>query len=269
LAAFYPSAGGRAAEGAEEVFLATVAEHEEALRVDTARPLQTNEPGRAGALVGGFLTVAERFGLPLRVLEVGASAGLNLRWDRFLYEARGATWGDPGSPVRLCDFNSESPPPFGVDATVAERRGCDPSPIDPATDDGATLLLSFVWPDQLSRIRLLRGAIEVARKVPAAVDEEPASSWLRSLARPRDGLATVVFHSIVHQYLGDEEAVAVTDALEAAAGAATATAPFAYLTMEPGDDEKVVEVRLTTWPGAAEELLAHSGYHGTAVRWLG
>lgn len=269
LAAFYPSAGGRAAEGAEEAFLATVAEHEEALRADTVQPLQTNEPGRAGALVGGFLTVAARFGLPLRVLEVGASAGLNLRWDRFLYEARGATWGHPVSPVRLCDFNSDSPPPFDVHAAVAERRGCDPSPIDATTDDGATLLLSFVWPDQLTRIRLLRGAIEVARRVPATVDEEAASSWLRRFAQPRDGLATVVFHSIVHQYLGDEEAAAVTDALDEAARAASATAPFAYLTMEPGDDEKVVEVRLTTWPGGDEELLAHSGYHGTAVRWLG
>lgn len=237
------------------------------MRGDTAQPLQTNEVGRAAALVGGFLTVAGRFGLPLNVLEVGASAGLNLRWDRFLYEARGRRWGEPASPVRLCDFNSENAPPFDVDAAVAGRRGCDPRPIDPATDEGATLLLSFVWPDQLSRIRLLRGAIEVARRVPAMVDREPASSWLRTFARPEPGAATVVFHSIVRQYLDDAEAAGVDAALEAAAGAATPDAPFAYLRMEPADDDhKVVEVRLTTWPGGGEELLAHTGYHGTGVR---
>ncbi|MDQ4125573.1 MAG: DUF2332 domain-containing protein, partial [Actinomycetota bacterium] len=242
----------------------------EALRADTAQPLQTNEPGRAAALVGGFLTVAERFGLPLNVLEVGASAGLNLRWDRFLYEARGRTWGDPASPVRLCDFNSETLPPFGVDAVVAARRGCDPNPIDPSTDEGATLLLSFVWPDQAGRISLLRGAIEVARDVPATVDREPASSWLRTHARPERGSATVVFHSIVRQYLDEDEATEMDAALEAAAAAATSEAPFAHLRMEPDeDDPKTVEVRLTTWPGGSEELLAHTGYHGTGVRWLG
>ena len=270
LAAFYPSAGGdSSAEGAEDAFLATVAEHAGALRDETAQPLQTNEVGRSGALVGGFLVVAERFGLPLNVLEIGASAGLNLRWDRFLYEARGQTWGDPRSPVRLCDFNSETPPPFHVDATVGARRGCDPRPVDPTTDEGATLLLSFVWPDQLARIRLLRGAIEVARQVPAAVDAAPASSWLRGFAAPSDGLATVVFHSIVRQYLDDDEAAGVTRALEAAAGSATREAPFAYLRMEPDDDDpRMVDVHLTTWPGGDESLLAHSGYHGTSVRWL-
>ena len=46
-------------------------------------------------IVGGFLAVAAHTGLPLRTFEVGASAGLNLRWDRFFYEARGATWGPP------------------------------------------------------------------------------------------------------------------------------------------------------------------------------
>lgn len=271
LAAFYPSSGGRAdGEGAEEAFLATVAEHEAVLRTDTPQPLQTNEPGRAAALVGGFLVVAERSGLPLNVLEIGASAGLNLRWDRFLYEARGHAWGDPESPVRLCDFNTESLPPFHVAAPVASRRGCDSRPIDATTDEGATLLLSFVWPDQPARIRLLRGAIEVARRVPATVDEAPAGVWLEERLRNRaEGAATVVFHSIVRQYLDEDEATAVAGAIEAAGAAATGSTPFAYLRMEPNEEEsKVVEVRLTTWPDGKDELLAHTGYHGTAVRWL-
>jgi hypothetical protein len=282
LAVFYPSVGGdTGAPGAEAAFLDAVAEHEATLQRDTEQPLQTNEPGRAAALVGGFLTVADRFGLPLRVLEIGASAGLNLRWDHFLYEARGETWGDPSSPVRLCDFNSEAAPPFHVAASVAERRGCDPRPIDPTTEDGATLLLSFVWPDQLARIRLLRGAIEVARRVPASVDRAPASEWLRRNLGHAGGVATVVFHSIVLQYMDEAEQRAVRDAIERAGGRATSEAPVAYLRMEPDEENpKIVEVRLTTRPGDArrgglgrtaerDELVAHTGYHGNAVRWLG
>ncbi|MFI4936819.1 MAG: DUF2332 family protein, partial [Caulobacterales bacterium] len=43
---------------------------------------QTNEVRRSACLLGGFLTVAAETGLPLRCLELGASAGLNQSWDR-------------------------------------------------------------------------------------------------------------------------------------------------------------------------------------------
>ena len=67
-------------------FLAAVEEHRDELIVSLTRGVQTNEVGRCAALLLGFLAVARETGLPLRVLEVGASAGLNLRWDRYRYE---------------------------------------------------------------------------------------------------------------------------------------------------------------------------------------
>ena len=271
LAEFYPSAGGsRSPEGAAPAFLAAVAEHADELGADSHRPLQTNEVGRSAALVAGFLAVADRFGLPLDVLELGASAGFNLRWDHYLYEARGETWGDPASPVRLCGYNSEAAPPFHVSAEVLRRRGCDPSPIDPLTEEGRISLVSFVWPDQPARLRLLRGALEVAGRVPVEVDKGPASSWLDgALATPSPGTARVVFHSIVWQYMDARERAAVTAAIEAAGGRAARETPLAWLRMEPSEDQKIVEVRLRTWPGDDDRLIATSGYHGTAVRWLG
>ena len=63
---------------------------------------------------------ARRPGLPLRLLEVGASAGLNLRWDRYFYTAAGGSWGDPGSPVRFDPPFTEGAPPLHVRA--ADRR---------------------------------------------------------------------------------------------------------------------------------------------------
>src|SRR5919201_1678692 len=114
-------------------FRATVAEHVEALRAEVLRAVQTNEVGRSAALVGGFLLAARDTGLPLRVLELGASAGLNLRWDAFRYETESAAWGDPGSPVRLEGAYDGAAPPFEVAATVAERRGGGPHPPGPPT----------------------------------------------------------------------------------------------------------------------------------------
>jgi hypothetical protein len=84
LAAHYPSVGGDGdAERAWAALRAYVGEHLEAVRALLDRGVQTNEVGRAAALVCGFLDVAGRARLPLRCLEIGASAGLNLRWDRF------------------------------------------------------------------------------------------------------------------------------------------------------------------------------------------
>ena len=102
LAAFYPSAGGSApVDGAWPVFRRLLAERAAVLRPLVARPLQTNEVGRCAALLAGFAAVARDTGLPLRVLELGASAGLNLNWDRYRYERPGAAFGPAGSPVRL------------------------------------------------------------------------------------------------------------------------------------------------------------------------
>lgn len=268
LAPFYRSVGGsEGPDGAWEPFRRLLESHIDRLRDEVMRPVQTNEVGRAGALVGGFLSAAERFGLPLRVLELGASAGLNLRWDHFNYEARGERWGPADSRVRLCDFDTPPTPPFGIQAVVAERRGCDKNPLDPNSEEDRLTLLSFVWCDQAWRVRRLRAAFEVAAQVPAAVDRANAPEWLEEqLVREPDGVATVVFHSIFMQYLTEADRERTLDVLHQAGATATEKAPLAWLRMEPAGDH--ADVHLTMWPGGDERLIAHSGFHGAQVQWL-
>jgi hypothetical protein len=267
LAAHYPSAGGKQQGDAWPAFLATVEKNVDELRELAKNPVQTNEVGRSGALVGGFLQVAKETGLPLRLLETGASAGLNLRWDHFRYEARGSTWGPPDSPVRLCDYNSERPLPFDVVAQVVERAGCDINPLDPRLEEDRLTLLAYVWPDQVARIRSLRAALEVAQSVDGPVERSGAAAWLEErLAEARPGAATVVFHSIFFGYMPDDEAERFVAAMRSAGERATTEAPLAWLRLEPGGEQ--AEVRLTMWPGGEERLLATSGFHGAAVRWL-
>lgn len=270
LAEFYPSAGGRVGPGAADAFLETVAEHPEALIEGVRRPVQTNEVGRCSALAPGFLFVAKTTGLPLRILEVGSSAGLNLRWDRYFYEARGRTWGGPGSPVHLCSYNSERPLPFDVPAVVAERRGCDRAPLDPTTREGVVTLTSYLWPDQVHRLRLLRSALEVARGLPVQIDAAAAGRWVEErLAIPTSGVVTVVFHSIVMQYLADEERRQMEEAI-VAAGEAVTDAPLAWLRMEPSRRRASLWLDLWRAGGRREprRRLASAGYHGQATRWL-
>ncbi|MCB1040214.1 MAG: DUF2332 family protein, partial [Acidimicrobiales bacterium] len=77
-----------------------VGRHRARLAADLRSNVQTNEVGRSATLLGGFLEVG-RGGLPLRVLEVGASAGLNLRFDRYRYVAAGRSWGPAQSPLQF------------------------------------------------------------------------------------------------------------------------------------------------------------------------
>jgi hypothetical protein len=226
-------------------------------------PVQTNEVGRCAALLPGFVAVAAETGLPLRLLEVGASAGLNLRWDRYRYSAEGFEWGPADSPVRLgFELRGELDAPSRIE--VAERRGCDASPVDPASPEGRETLLAYVWPDQADRVARLRAALEVAAAVPVRVDRQGAAGWIEQrLADPAPGRATVVYHSIVLQYLSEDERAAFHAHLERAAERATAEAPLAWLRMEPAD--ALAAVRLTAWPGGEDRQIARAGYHGSPV----
>jgi len=269
LARHYPSVGGDGqAAGAWPAFRALLEERCDEVRTLVERGVQTNEVGRAAALAPGFLTVARETGLPLRILEMGTSAGLNLRWDHFRYETGEQAWGDARSPVVLRGAWETSVPPFDATATVVERAGCDPSPVDPITEEGRLTLMSYVWPDQRERFALLRGAIEVACRVPADVERASAVGWLPTrLAAARPGVATVVFHSIALQYLDRSSRERALGAIADAGRRATADAPVAWLRMEPGGEQ--AEVRLTVWPGGSERLVAATGFHGRPVRWLG
>ena len=269
LAACYPSAGGDSnCEDLWPRFRGVVQHHEAVLRELVHRPVQTNEVGRCAALLGGFLEVTRQTGLPLRLLEVGAAGGLILRWDQYRYEEGHEGWGDSRSPVRFTGVFAGDHPHFNVLAKIAERRGCDASPIDPGTEEGRLTLQSYVWPDQVERFRQLSAAIDVARRVFAAVDQGNAPDWVEAaLADGFPGVATVVYHSIVWSYLSNVDRACLERVMAVASGAATNNKPLAWLRFEPAGN--VAEVRLQLWPGGKDQLLARSGFHGKPVHWLG
>jgi hypothetical protein len=174
--------------------------------------------------------------------------------------------GDPDSPVRFERVWEGEPPALPERFAVAERIGCDRNPLDATTPEGRLTLRSYVWPDQLDRLARLDAAIDVARRVPATVEQADAADWVaRRLTDPAAGVATVLVHSIVLQYLPHSARDQLRDSLGQAGARATDEAPLAWLRMEPGGDR--AEIRLTTWPGGEERLLGTAGYHGHPVWW--
>lgn len=277
LARHFPSAGGDApAAEAWPVARRTIAEQIDIIRVLARRTVQTNEPGRCVALYGGLLWLSERHRLPIRLLEIGASAGLNLNVDRFRYVVGGQRLGDPASPLEFLEpwtgLPVADPPAAAARLRVSERAGCDQAPIDATTRAGRLALQSYIWPDEPERIARVAQAAAVLTNHPVSVARRSAAGWLlERLAEPRPGRLTVVWQSVVNQYLDDGEREAIRSTFASAAGG-----PFAWLTLEPaatgiGDDPRGFELRCRERPegngSGVARLLAHAGYHGPPVVW--
>jgi hypothetical protein len=255
LARHYPTAGGDLGpEGSWPAFRAAILDRADRLPQELAGLNQHNEVARAAGLSVGLLDVA-RTGHPLRLLEVGASAGLLLRWDRY----RDLAWWP-----RLF----RSAPPSGRVA-VSDRRGCDLKPVDATTGAGALRLRGFVWADLVEHMRMLEDAIEIASQVPVRVDQADGADWLEAEADPAPGLATVILHSMMVPASARASLLGMEQVIARKARCATADAPLAYLRFETAGGRELtihVEVRLTTWPGGEERLVATCDVNGRNVR---
>jgi hypothetical protein len=268
LAAVYPpNAAEREALWA--AIEAAIATHDARLTAFLDSPPQTNEVGRSGALLGMLLHVAEATGLPLRLVELGASAGLNLDLDAYRYDlGECRRWGPPSSPVEVACAWSGVLPPLAADLRVVERAGCDRNPLDPASREDRERLLAYIWPDQAPRLARLEAALDRAARRARRVERADAAEWIGArLKLLPEGQATVVFHTIVWQYLGDETRGRIAAALAEASARATTDAPLAWARMETDGERDTAGLRLTLWPGGDERAVGRADFHGRFVRW--
>ena len=220
-------------------------------------------------LVGGFLQIAKETGLPLRLLEIGASAGLNAIWDRYHYQLGAVGWGDPQSAVRIAPNWDGPSPPIDASLRVIERLACDIAPIDLEDPAQRVRLRAYVWADQRERLSRLESAIELARTHGPRVERADAADWVRTkIYEPAAASATVLYHSIMWQYLPSKTQADIRASLEDAGGCATGAAPLAWLRFEPTDSGSQFELRMTLWPGAREARLAVAHPHGSSVSWM-
>jgi hypothetical protein len=269
LAAFYPSAGGTADPGpggraAWAALRALLAGRTADIRAWLDGPPQTNEVGRGAALIGGLCHLVAAAPRPVRLFEIGSSAGLNLRADLFRIPGDAGCYGDPGALVVLPGAWQGQPPPAAT-VRVTERSGGDLHPIDPATADGRLRLMAYVWPDQEARMARLRSALALAAEVPADLRQETAADTAARIGLA-GGTWTVLWHSIVWQYLDPAQRAALDSRLAELGAAADGSAGFAHLRLEPNRQGRY-QVLLTTWPGGTERELGTASPHGIPVTW--
>ncbi|HJQ00036.1 MAG TPA: DUF2332 domain-containing protein [Jatrophihabitans sp.] len=278
LARYYPNLGGTSSpEHAWSAFEPVLRAHVGELRAALELAPQTNEPGRSVPLLLGIFDAVQRSGLDsIRLLEVGASAGLNLLVDRFRIGGDGWASGPTDSPLQLRDAVEGTVRP--VRYRIISRRGCDLAPIDATSAEGRLRLTSFVWPHDLHRHERLRAALAVAAAYPVTVDAAAASTWLDGQLGlgVDDEVLTVIWHSTTRQYWPLSEIAAVA----ANISAARARIPIAHVAMESpvsaadsrdrrGHRPAELTIQLSA-PGAVRDaeprLLGTVADHGVPVR---
>ena len=169
------------------------------------RRVQTNVIQRSVCLLPAFADVVAQYGAsPLSLIEVGASAGLNLNWDRFSYEYRrdgfdSLRWGPQSRVKAECEVRGSVAPPLPEGAiAVASRVGVDINPIDLDDDDAVRWLRALIWPEHVARHERLDAAIDIFRKHPYQVRAGDAVELLPELLEDAvDGTQPVVFATIV------------------------------------------------------------------------
>ncbi len=233
-------------------------------------PPQTNEINRCAILVAALARISRDMALPLDVIELGASGGLNLLFNEFTYRFRDGQQETPGSDLAITPEMLGSVPDLSEPFEVRSAEGCDLYPIDVTTDDGATELMSFVWPDQHVRLHRLQHAIEVARTHRPIVWRESADRFLeRKLADRPDGACLVVFSSLFWQFASDDVQRSIKTSLDLHGKEATSSRPFAWIEIEgQGKHSTLVDTTLRYWPGQNSIRLAESDYHASRIRFF-
>jgi hypothetical protein len=164
-------------------------------QVMRTRRTQTNEPARCATLLPALARLPE----PLALIEVGASAGLTLLFDRYTYDYGDLVIAgpDPEAPTLRCGPRGPVPVPARV-PEIAWRAGLDLNPLDVTSDDDMRWLACMVWPDEGDRAERLAAAVATARRSPPPVYRGDLLTDLPALvAQAPAGATVVVYHSAV------------------------------------------------------------------------
>jgi hypothetical protein len=278
LGAFYPSVTHRAAvpPGDPMPAFRSFCQDQRAaiIALVSTRMVQTNEPRRCTVLLPAFATVGRlAAGTPLALIEIGASAGLNLLFDRYGYDyGAGRSAGDPRSPVRLaCALRGGGLPSIQAGMpSVAARLGIDLNPIDAADPQATLWLRALVWPEHAERAALLQHALALAQREPPALMAGDALALLpQAVANMPADTTLCVFHTATLAHFPPE----ARQRLQSLIPALARQRDLFWLSSEgagdPGRPGQYVTLLTAFQHGRrTERRLAYSHPHGAWLEWL-
>ena len=237
----------------------------------SARRVQTNVVRRSALLLPAFLkAIANWNGAPVVLVEVGASAGLNLFWDRYGYDyGGGVRWGDLVSPVQLTttSLGDRRPPVPAREIKVTGRVGIDLNPVDVGDNDAVSWLQALVWPERGDESELLQRAIELARISPLRLISGDA---LDVLPEVLDSLPADTVPLIFHSHTLNQFPTEARERFSELVNHYGSQRDLALISLESRQSQGNSELDLTTYVNGVRtrEHLAQCDSHGYRIRWL-
>jgi hypothetical protein len=207
------------------------------------------------------------------LLEIGPSAGLNLRLDRYRYEYRdgrgeSVVWGAADAEPRLVvEDRGASPPPLPVRLEVLARRGLELNPLDLSDPGAVRWLRALIWPEHLERAKAMDAALEHVARVPAEIHQGDATRDIEAHVRALpEAAARVVFATHVFYQIPAEGRHEILDGL----ARASVAGPVDLVLMESSGEGDSLVTHFTFQNGSRGETreLARADSHGRSVSWL-
>jgi hypothetical protein len=270
LRKYYPSVGGGETEGDPfPLFRDFCLAHRNAIaELMRTRVTNTNEVRRCVYLLPGFLTIAADAPLPLHLIEIGPSAGINLNWDKYgyRYQENGAAHeaGVVGADLVLETDIVGRMPPLGAPPPVGKKAGIELHPVDLTKAEDRDWLRALVWPDRPERMARLEQALAVSAKDPPDIRAGDVLDLLLDVAAemPRHG-ALCIFHTMTTYQFSAEQKATLADLMLLI----SLRRPVWRLWMEYTDG--TFSLFLTRYADGAEttQLLAHGTGHATQIDW--
>ena len=228
------------------------------------RITQTNEVGRCSFLLPSFIFVYRLAGVrPLALIDVGCSAGLHLRWDRYHYDYGVAQAGVSHALVRItCELRGMVMPPLAPQwPECSFRLGIDLNPVDLADPIARRWFDALIWPEHTGRRRLAAAAVdELLREPPVIVKGDAVDVLDVQLEQvPLD--ATLIVYNVAALYqCGPDTEAAIAKILTAS----SSRRPIHWLHCE----NEEVRLRAIDRGRMTQTKLANMDGHGRWLEWL-
>lgn len=272
----------RSLDRAPAVFADFCEEYEDdILELMQGRTIQTNEVNRMTAFLPALMYVHRQARRPLALIELGASAGLNLLFDRYRYDyANGPAIGLPGASVRLHSTIRSGRPHFDVAAPPVDYRvGVDLKPVDLRDEDALRWLRACVFAGDVARDLRLRAAADLSQREWVDVHQGDAIALLPELLQEVPPHAELcLFNSWMMGWMAADDRERLTELVTACGARRT----IWWLTYEqankvpglapPADvdvRESLLGLQRCTSNGVESQVLARVHPHGVWLDWLG
>ena len=245
---------------------------DELLTLIRTRGTQTNVVRRSSCLLPMFSIAVREAGRPLALIDLGASGGANLNFDRYhyTYQRGGVTeahWGRAGARVSL-ESELRGPgamPPIAEEIDVASRVGVDLNPIDLNDPDQLRWLRALIWPEHVERHQRLLDVAAEQQVSPVQLHRGDGADLLPDLiasAPPPDAAALVVYATVALYQFGRER----VERIQATLRDASHERPIWLALMEGSQPTRLSITRYQAGTEHRQEL-GRSSPHGWWIEW--